>query len=310
MKTKLEKVFIAFLSLVIICAFSYTIWQYKIVSNELVLANQKYQTETKDAIARQKKLTDELTQKDIYILFLENENSDINKNLTDVKTKSEEDKNLIQDRIENLGKTIEQIKKIQNTDAEILEKYSKIYFLNENYIPESLSFIPTEYIVNKDNQIRLNSKVMPSLIKMIEDSKNAGSTTAPLMIISGYRSFEEQKNLKMTYKMKYGSGANTFSADQGYSEHQLGTTVDVSNEKLMYRYTSFGESQTYKWMQDNAYKYGFILSYPKGNASYIYEPWHYRFVGIELATELHNRGLYFYQMDQREIDTYLGKVFD
>lgn len=310
MKNTLEKILISTLSVVIIGAFSYTIWQYKKISNELATTNQRYENETKLATERQKKYADEIAQKDAYILFLENENSDINKTLSNEKDKNENERTEIQDKIDILGKTLQQIKKIQDTDSELLKKYSKVYFLNENFTPDSLSYIPEEYLVNKNNQIRVNSKVLPHLVKMIEDSKLAGTSSAPLMVISGYRSFDEQKGLKMTYKMKYGSGANSFSADQGYSEHQLGTTVDVSNDKLMYRYTSFGESQTFKWMQENAYKYGFILSYPKGNSSYIYEPWHYRFVGIELATELHNRGLYFYQMEQREIDTYLGKVFD
>jgi LAS superfamily LD-carboxypeptidase LdcB len=61
---------------------------------------------------------------------------------------------------------------------------------------------------------------------------------------------------------------------------------------------------------NNAYRFGFVLSYPKGNAYYIYEPWHFRFVGVKLATYLHDRGLHFYDIDQKEIDQYLVSIFD
>jgi D-alanyl-D-alanine carboxypeptidase len=60
----------------------------------------------------------------------------------------------------------------------------------------------------------------------------------------------------------------------------------------------------------NAYKYGFTLSYPKGNTSYVFEPWHWRFVGVKLATDLHNQGKNFYDLDQRSIDAYLVNFFD
>jgi LAS superfamily LD-carboxypeptidase LdcB len=63
-------------------------------------------------------------------------------------------------------------------------------------------------------------------------------------------------------------------------------------------------------MQNHAYIYGFVLSYPKNNGYYVYEPWHWRFVGVKLATDLHNQGKNFYDMDQRTIDTYLLNIFD
>ncbi len=247
----------------------------------------------------------EIKQKDAYILFLEKENADVNKMLAEEKDKGVK----FEEQVSIIGKTIEEIQKIQNTDAELLKKYSKVYFLNENYKPASLLAIQNDYLANKKSTIEVFSKVLPYLDRMIEAS-NEDASSSPIRIISGFRSFEEQMALKSAYKVTYGSGANKFSADQGYSEHQLGTTVDITTEKLGLKYTSFGDSSTYKWMQNNAYKYGFILSYPKGNTNYIYEPWHWRFVGVELATELHDRGIYFYNMDQREIDKYIGKLFD
>jgi D-alanyl-D-alanine carboxypeptidase len=135
-----------------------------------------------------------------------------------------------------------------------------------------------------------------------------------LKIISAYRSFGEQATLKAEYKVTYGSGANAFSADQGYSEHQLGTAIDLTTDKDGNAFSNakggFDSTNGYTWMNDNAYKYGFVLSYPKGNAYYQYEPWHWRFVGVALATRLHDNGQHFYDLDQREIDGYLALMFN
>jgi D-alanyl-D-alanine carboxypeptidase len=128
---------------------------------------------------------------------------------------------------------------------------------------------------------------------------------------SAYRSFAEQRALKDDYTITYGAGtANSFAADQGYSEHQLGTTVDFIAPGLGGDLDGFDKTTAYTWMVANAYKYGFILSYPKGNPNFVYEPWHWRFVGVKLATTLHNQGLTFYDLDQRTIDGYLVSIFD
>jgi D-alanyl-D-alanine carboxypeptidase len=131
-----------------------------------------------------------------------------------------------------------------------------------------------------------------------------------LTIVSAYRSFETQAELKGAYLQSYGSGANTFSADQGYSEHQLGTAVDFSTPDLGGTLGGFGDSEAYTWLKANAHKYGFVLSYPEGNSYYVYEPWHWRFVGEDLASDLKRDGAYFYDWDQRKIDEYLIKIFD
>ena len=126
--------------------------------------------------------------------------------------------------------------------------------------------------------------------KMLDEAKRSNVT---IYIASAYRSFNEQEALKQEYKVVYGAGtANQFSADQGYSEHQLGTTVDLTT-------TGLGGQLD-----------GFVLSYPKGNQFYVYEPWHWRFVGIKLATDLHSKNKNFYDLDQRDIDEYLVSIFD
>ncbi|MDP2648876.1 MAG: D-alanyl-D-alanine carboxypeptidase family protein, partial [bacterium] len=95
-----------------------------------------------------------------------------------------------------------------------------------------------------------------------------------------------------------------------YSEHQLGTTADFITTGLGGQLDGFGDTAAYQWLLGNAYRYGFVLSYPKDNGFYIYEPWHWRFVGVKLATYLHNNNMNFYEMDQRDIDAYLADIFD
>jgi zinc D-Ala-D-Ala carboxypeptidase len=75
-------------------------------------------------------------------------------------------------------------------------------------------------------------------------------------------------------------------------------------------FTAFEKSDAYDWLMNNSYKYGFILSYPKGNSYYQYEPWHFRFVGKLLANMLHQENKNFYDVDQRTIDNYLITIFN
>ncbi len=196
------------------------------------------------------------------------------------------------------------LKRTEQIDDELLKKYSKFYFLNENYIPKELVPVSPQFTNSKN--ISLISIVNFRLEQMINA---ASSSNVKIIVQSGYRSFSEQKGLKTAYSQTFGvSKANSFSADQGYSEHQLGTTVDLSDGKMILE-NSFEKTKTFEWLQQNAYLYGFMLSYPKNNSYYIYEPWHYRFVGIELATYLHNNNKNFYDLDQKFIDSYKLKMF-
>jgi len=213
-----------------------------------------------------------------------------------------------QSQVGSLSGTLTNLQKLAQTDPELLKKYSKVYFLNDNYVPAHLSEIPLSYQYSDSKQLLFYTNALPRLEAMIDA---ASSTGVKLYVSSAYRSFAEQKALKSEYTMTYGAGtANSFSADQGYSEHQLGTTVDVITTGLGGVLDGFDSTVAYQWMLQNAYKYGFILSYPKNNGYYVYEPWHWRYVGLKLATDLHNQGKSFYDMDQRTIDNYLVNFFD
>lgn len=211
------------------------------------------------------------------------------------------------DTVEEAASTVSILNKLSKTDKELLQKYSKVYFLNEHYVPDSLADIPQEYLYDESVPQQIHTQVLPFLERMIQAAARDGIT---LWINSAYRSFGTQSSLKSSYKVIYGSGANAFSADQGYSEHQLGTTVDFTTRGIGGGYVGFEDTPAYAWLSENAYKYGFTLSYPEGNAYYIFEPWHWRFVGVQLATDLFQQGKHFYDLPQREIDQYLISIFD
>lgn len=213
-----------------------------------------------------------------------------------------------QDTISDISSTVGTLEKLSKTDKELLQKYSRVYFLNDNYVPLNLSEIDSDYVNDSKKTLEFHSSALSYLEKMLSAAK---SKDIDLKVVSAYRSFGTQSALKASYLTTYGSGSNQFSADQGYSEHQLGTAVDltVAGQDVDLS-ISFEKTTAFDWLSKNAYKYGFILSYPKGNAYYQYEPWHWRFVGKSLATKLHRDGINFSDMDQREIDTYLVKIFD
>lgn len=213
-----------------------------------------------------------------------------------------------QNQIQSIGNTVGTLDKLSRLDPELLQKYSKVYFLNEHYAPQHLSMIDPQWLYHEDRQQQFISEAYPELIQMLQD---ASSTGVHIFVESAYRSFFDQASLKGAYTVTYGAGtANSFSADQGYSEHQLGTTADFITTGTGGSLSGFEKTNAYKWMVDNAYKYGFVLSYPPNNKYYVYEPWHWRFVGKALALRLRNDGKYFYDLDQRTIDQYLVHIFD
>ncbi len=230
------------------------------------------------------------------------ENEDLSDDLRKEKRRNED----FEDQINEIAGTVSVLDKLRRTDPELLKKYSKVSFLNENYLPEKLEPIDKEFVAGATEQ-RVHVGVAPFLEDLLEDAKD---DDIDLRVVSAYRSFGTQAALKSQYSVVYGTGANQFSADQGYSEHQLGTTVDLSIPEMNGKLDGFDATAAYQWLLKNAYRYGFVLSYPPGNAYYQFEPWHWRFVSIDLAKDLHRAGKYFYDMDQREIDTYLVNIFD
>lgn len=235
---------------------------------------------------------------------LQNEKENLSEALFNEKNKND----LFAKQIEDIGDMVNDLDKLSKTDPELLTKYSKVYFLNENYRPANLKQINEDYVAKDGQDEWIHGEVRPFLEDLLEEAEN---DEINLQIISAFRGFDEQKSLKSQYTVVYGeTSANRFSADQGYSEHQLGTAVDFTTKELGLNYTSLENTEAYEWLKNNAYKFGFTLSYPPNNEYYIFEPWHWRFVGKSLAKKLHKEEKYFYDLDQREINKYLISLFD
>ena len=273
-----------------------------------------------------KKLSDEVDTLSLNISSLEkNIASSTQKLQADISLTHSDLSSAIDDEKKNVGKietllgtykqevgdisgAVSTLEKLSKTDPELLQKYSKIFFLNEHYAPARLTEIPDKYEYFESKYSKIDSQVWPYLENMLKASLAAN---LEIYVYSAYRSFDEQNALKNQYVVVYGAGtANQFSADQGYSEHQLGTTVDLITTGIGGTLEGFDETTAYHWLLENAYKFGFILSYPADNDYYISEPWHWRFVGVKLATDLHNTDKNFYDLDQREIDEYLVNLFE
>ena len=136
--------------------------------------------------------------------------------------------------------------------------------------------------------------VIADLKRMATAARRAG---ARFSVQSSYRSYATQKATFARWVRLHGyARALKESARAGHSEHQLGTTVDLRSYrgKAPWDLADWGKSKAGRWVKANAWKYGFIMSYPKGKTAvtcYIYEPWHFRYVGKKLAKQVHESKL-------------------
>ena len=166
-------------------------------------------------------------------------------------------------------------------------KYKKPTYINEILIVNKGIGLPSSFDPGE------NPDAVESFNAMKTDAQSAGLT---LRAFSTYRDYDRQKYLYDNYVEKDGKeAADTYSARPGFSEHQTGLAFDIMGEDYDNKYDeNFGTSKEAKWLEENAHKSGFILRYPKGKENITgrtYEPWHYRFVGVEIATEIHEKGI-------------------
>ena len=166
---------------------------------------------------------------------------------------------------------------------------NKYYYLDETYEPEKVMTISSRYAYS-DN--KTSEEALEKYKKMFAENKKAG---VELIISSAYRTYKEQEEVYNDYKKKKGEEyANKYAAKPGYSEHQTGYAFDILTTGA--RTTTFETTKEYEWLQENAYKYGFILRYPKGKENitgYDYESWHYRYVGEKTAKIIHDEDITF-----------------
>ena len=166
-----------------------------------------------------------------------------------------------------------------------------IYHLPASYAPPDLVDSGTAGV---NGGYLLRTLLAADLEQMAADARAAG---APIQLVSGYRSHAQQQ-ATFDYWVSVGGYEQALrtSARAGHSEHQLGTAIDVTSEggAAPWEYADWAATPAGAWMAANAWRYGFVMSYPRGAfdvTCYDYEPWHYRYVGRQLAAEIRASGL-------------------
>ncbi len=167
--------------------------------------------------------------------------------------------------------------------------------LNETYVPDdlvSLDDVPTVLENPEVNQLRKDAYI--ALKELFAAAKDEEEYV--LYARSGYRSYYTQEALYKSYVSNNGqTAADKYSAKPGQSEHQTGLAMDITCEALNYVLDdTFGDTEEGKWVSENAHRFGFIIRYPKGKediTGYLFEPWHIRYLGQELATKVFESGL-------------------
>ena len=181
-------------------------------------------------------------------------------------------------------------KTIKDTDMskDELILVNKFYKLSSDYIPEDLTNINLRYAYDNN---RVREEVNEAFVNMASAAKE---DDIKLIANSSFRDYERQEEVyKEFYYSKGIDYADKYAARPGHSEHQTGLSIDIftNGESTT---DNFEDSDAFKWLSKNAYKYGFILRYPKGKeylTGYNYESWHYRYVGIKTAKKVYDSKL-------------------
>lgn len=159
--------------------------------------------------------------------------------------------------------------------------------LSKFFIPENLELINTKY----SYEGKMLTKTAKTSFE--EMCKSALKNKLKIVGMSAYRSYEYQEKLYNDYVTENGKlYADISSARPGHSEHQTGLAIDVTRNNEDYH--NFEATEEFIWMQNNAHKFGFILRYPKEKediTGFKYEPWHYRYVGKEIAEYIHDNNI-------------------
>lgn len=159
--------------------------------------------------------------------------------------------------------------------------------------PLPAEYEPPELAYTGDNDCPQDSRIIEALTKFVEAAKEEG---LPVYLSSGYRSYSEQQILFQNMVNREGSeeAASKIVAKPGTSEHQTGLSCDITDIYRNPKTHDLEETPTYIWMSQHCHEYGFIVRYPSDKSSItgiIYEPWHFRYVGIEAATYIMENNL-------------------
>ncbi|MCH5166854.1 MAG: M15 family metallopeptidase [Erysipelotrichales bacterium] len=211
---------------------------------------------------------------------------------TTISTTTKKSDNVVYNGVSSKGYKIETINGVTYVDGMII--VNKTYPVPQDYVPTNTYKTPTS--ATKVCNDCINLEAYNAWQEMKADAQAVGLN---LWIQSGYRPYKLQESLYNGYVKRDGKeAADKYSARAGYSEHQTALCFDINNPSK-----SFNGTVEAKWINDNAYKYGFIIRYPQGKedeTGYMYESWHVRYVGKELALTLYNDG------DWITLESYLG----
>ncbi len=189
------------------------------------------------------------------------------------------------------------------TDCKFSRDDWRLLLVNKQHsIPDGYEEkVPLGKIMTMKGIMRCDERIIDDLLNMIQQAKEDGVT---LQICSPYRDLEYQKvlfNNKINKYMKKGLSymeayqlASQAVTVPNASEHQLGLALDIVSDTYIILDEGFADTDAGKWLAENSYRFGFILRYPKGKEDITcieYEPWHFRYVGVEAATVITERGM-------------------
>lgn len=289
-----KKNFIIFIIFIVLIGFSFTKLTTLILNT---FDSPKKEIENKTLTKKEKKLQ-KLNNINKKISYFKMKNLDRyisyknkNKDLSDEQIIKDVNMDLDKKQYEDMHETIN-LNKINI----LVNKHN---YLKEDYVPENLKSLSSTYALSNMKMVEEAANAFESL------SKDASKENYKVIAMSTYRSYEYQVDLYNKYVKSDGKeAADTYSGRPGNSEHQTGLAVDVYNQTETY--TNFEKTKEYNWMQENAYKYGFILRFPKdkeNETGYEFESWHIRYVGKELAKKLYNNGNWITMEDYFGIDS-------
>ncbi|MBE6149214.1 MAG: D-alanyl-D-alanine carboxypeptidase family protein [Firmicutes bacterium] len=166
---------------------------------------------------------------------------------------------------------------------------NKYYYIDDTYKPNNnINLAQNKYSYWSDSY--LSNDAYNAFVKLVDDAKELGYS---LINTSAHRTYQYQENLyNKSLKNKGYEYTIKSVAKAGHSEHHTGLATDIA--KVGVSMYDFGTTKEFEWLKDNAHKYGFILRYPEGKeylTGYKYEPWHYRYVGVDAATYIYENDI-------------------
>lgn len=229
----------------------------------------------------------------------ENDKNDTN-DLTENNNAEQDDTN--ENSNDNNDDTLNDTGDNSDDDPTITALVNKEHSLEDNYAPDDLVTVDVPTVLENPEVNQLREVAADALKEMFDEAKESGIY---LHARSGYRSYETQVQLFQNYVEQHGEeAANRYSAKPGQSEHQTGLVMDVTSESMDFQLDeSFDETEEGKWLRDHAHEYGFIIRYPKDGedmTGYMYEPWHIRYLGVDMATNVYESGLTYEQYLEEE----------